>query len=441
MIKLTDLREILRYVPSFREKLFVISIDGEIVEDDHFATLLLDIALLRSLNIRVVLVHGASFQLRRLAGEQGQAISNADGTGVTDATTLRLALTVANRLTHEILEGLASNDLRAACTNAVIAHPAGILRGTDMQFTGKVERIDATFIRTLLEQNVIPVVPPLGFDGEGHTYRVNSDAVALAIAMELRAIKLVYITTRDGMERSGKLLRQIPVGEAEEQLKKHRDEFRPEMISKLEHGWKACKDGIDRVHIINGRTDEGLLAEVFSSEGVGTLIYANEYQAIRPAIKKDARAIMQLIAQSVENEELLKRTRAGIEKQINEYFVFEIDRNPVGCVALHPFADSGKAELACLAVSAAHENRGIGRKLMAYVEKVARERGFRELFCLSTQAFNYFVQKGGFGEATPDDLPPARRQQWDQSRRNSRVLTKPLQTEIAQVAIAESSHK
>jgi amino-acid N-acetyltransferase len=427
MIKLTDLREILRYVPSFREKLFVISIDGEIVEDEHFANILLDIALLRSLNIRVVLVHGASHQLRRLARETGEPISNADGTGITDATTLRLALTVANRLTHEILEGLASNDLRAACTNAVIAHPAGILRGVDMQFTGRVERIDAAFLRTLLEQNIIPVVPPLGFDGEGRTYRVNSDAVALEVALALHSIKLIYITARDGMERSGKLLRQVSVTEAEELLKKHSGEFEPGMISKLEHGWKASRGGVERVHIINGRTDEGLLAEVFSSEGVGTLIYANEYQAIRPAIKKDSRSIMQLIAQSVENEELLKRTRAGIEKQIADYFVFEIDRNTVGCVALHPYPEEGKAELACLAVSPLHENRGIGRKLVTFVEKIARERGFRELFALSTQAFSYFQQKGGFREATPNDLPAARRQQWQQSRRNSRILVKSLQ--------------
>jgi amino-acid N-acetyltransferase len=282
------------------------------------------------------------------------------------------------------------------------------------------------FLRTLLEQNIIPVVSPLGFDGEGRTYRVNSDAVALAIALELQATKLIYIATRDGIERGDRLMRQLAVGEADELLKKHRDQLRPEMISKLEHGWKACKGGIDRVHIINGRLDEGLLAEVFSSEGVGTLIYANEYQAVRQAIKKDARSIMHLIAQSMENEEILKRTRASIEKHISDYFVFEIDRNPIGCVALHPYPDEMKAELACLAVSAAHENRGIGRKLMNYVEKLARERGFRQLFALSTQTFSYFQQKGGFREATSADLPAARRQQWEQSRRNSRVLVKEL---------------
>src|SRR6185436_14852980 len=193
MNKLTDLREILRYVPSFRDKVFVVAVDGEIVEDEHFGNLLLDIALLKSLSIHVVLVHGAGHQLRKHAEELGESITNSDGTGVTDAATLKLALTVSNRLTHEILEGLASADLRAAATNAIIAHPAGILKGVDMLHTGKVERIDEAFLRTLLDQGIVPVVAPLGFDGEGRTFRVNSDAVALSIALALQAIKLVYI--------------------------------------------------------------------------------------------------------------------------------------------------------------------------------------------------------------------------------------------------------
>ena len=427
MHKLSDLREILRYVPGYREKVFVVAIDGEIVEDERFANLLLDIALLRSLNIHVVLVHGASFQLRRLAAELRQEISNADGTGVTDAPTLRLALTAANRISHEILEGLASTDLRAACTNAVVAHPAGILRGVDMQHTGKVERIDAAFLRTLLDQGILPVVSPLGFDGEGRTFRVNSDALATHVALALQAIKLVYITTRDGIERDGALLRQLSVNEAEEVLKQDRERLVPEMVSKLEFAGKACQGGVARVHIINGRKEEGLLAEVFSPSGVGTLVYVNEYQAIRPATKRDARTILELIAPSVENEELLKRSRSGIEKQIADYFIFEIDRNPAGCVALHPYPEMRKVELACLSVSPSYENRGIGRKLMAYVEKVARERGFQELFCLSTQTFNYFQQKGGFREAAPEELPPVRRQQWEASKRNSRILIKALQ--------------
>src|SRR5215831_18024925 len=137
MLRLTDLREILRYVPQFRDRAFVIAIDGAVVEDDNFGNLLLDIALLRSLRIGVALVHGASHQIRRLAEQTGRQPSNLDGTGVTDAATLDLALTAANRVTHEILEGLSANDLRAASTNVVIAHPVGIIHGVDHLFTGK----------------------------------------------------------------------------------------------------------------------------------------------------------------------------------------------------------------------------------------------------------------------------------------------------------------
>ena len=181
-MKPTDLRGILQYVPRFRERAFVISIDGAIVTDENFANILLDVAVLRSLNIRVVLVHGASAQIRALGEQQGVEVSNLDGSGITDAETLKLALTAANRLTHEILEGLATHDLRAACPNAIIAHPMGILQGVDHLFTGKVERIDVELLQTLLQQGITPVIPPLGFDGEGKTYRVNSDGIAVAVA-------------------------------------------------------------------------------------------------------------------------------------------------------------------------------------------------------------------------------------------------------------------
>jgi len=170
-VKPTDLRGILQYIPRFREKTFIISIDGAIVTDENFANILLDVAVLRSLNIRVVLVHGASAQIKALAGEKKVKPSDLDGTGVTDAATLKLALTAANRLTHEILEGLSANDLRAASTNAIIAHPMGILQGVNHQFTGKVERVDVELLQTLLAQDVIPVIPPLGFDGDGKTKR------------------------------------------------------------------------------------------------------------------------------------------------------------------------------------------------------------------------------------------------------------------------------
>lgn len=425
-MKLTDLRGILRYIPQFRDKTFIINVDGAIVTDENFTNLLVDIAVLRSLNIHVVLVHGASAQIRALARETGRAPSNLDGTGITDEATLQLALTAANRLTHEILEGLAANDLRAACTNAVIAHPAGILHGVDQLFTGKVERVDTELLQRLLAQGIIPILPPLGFDGEGKTYRVNSDGVALAAAEALKAAKLMFITSHDGIRVGERIIRQMPLADLESVLTLQRQAIHPDLLSKAIHAAAACKAGVPRVHVINGSLPEGLLAEVFTNEGVGTLIYGNEFQQIRRALKKDIRSILNLTRGSVESEELVKRTRPAIEKQLADYYIFEIDKNPVACVALHTWPELGKGELACLYVSSAHENQGIGRKLVQFVENKARELGLQELIALSTQAFTWFQSKGGFAEGTPDDLPPARREKYDQSGRHSKILLKKL---------------
>jgi amino-acid N-acetyltransferase len=423
-VKPTDLRGILQYIPRFREKTFIVSIDGAIVTDENFANILLDVAVLRSLNIRVVLAHGAAAQVKALAEEQKVTPSDLDGSGVTDSDTLKLALTAANRLTHEIIEGLSAHDLRAASSNALIAHPLGIIQGVDHLFTGKVERVDVELLQTLLAQGIVPVIPPLGFDGDGKTYRVNSDSVAVSVAEALKAIKLIFITTYDGLVNQGKLIRQMLVADLNALLQK--PGFPPELMSKARHAAAACNAGVQRVHIINGRVDEGLLAEVFSNEGIGTLIYANEYQQVRPAKKKDVRSIQVLTKDSVGTAELIRRTRTTIEKQLNDYYIFEIDRNPVACVALHTYPELKKGELACLYVSPSHENQGIGQKLIQFVENKAREIGLNELLALSTQAFTYFQSKGGFTEGTPDDLPPGRREKYDQSGRNSKVLVKKL---------------
>lgn len=433
MLRLADLREILRYVPQYRDRIFVIAIDGGVVECDNFRNLMLDIALLRSLRIGVALVHGAGHQIVRMAEQTGAKPSNIDGTGITDFPTLQLALTAANRVTHEILEGLSGNDLYGANTNALVAHPAGILQGVDHLYTGKIERIEIGVLRSLLENDIIPVIPPLGCDGEGNTYRLNSDAVAVEVARALNAVKLIYLGSmrgvylrKSGIPEPGELVRQLTVEEADLLLRKHRSELHPACVSKVLNGVKAAQGGVPRVHIIDGREEEGLLAEVFSNEGVGTLIHTNEYQAIRRARRKDARVILNLIQIGVENEELLPRTMGEIEKQIGDFFVFEVDGNVAGCIALHPHPDQKKAEMACVCVSEKYENQGIGIRLMNFVEETARELGNAVLFCLSTQAVNYFVQKGGFQLGTPDDLPPLRRQRYDASGRRSQVLLKRL---------------
>jgi amino-acid N-acetyltransferase len=430
-MRLTDLREILRYVPRFRDKLFVIALDGAVVESENFRNLLLDIALLRSLRIGVCLVHGAAHQVRRLAEVTNIAPSNLDGSGVTDERTLTLALLAASRVSHELLEGLSATDLRGAVGNAVVAHPAGILGGVDYQYTGKIDRVDTGLLQALLEKDIVPVVPPVGCDGEGHSFRLNSDGVACEVARALQAVKVIYLTTRPGIPVVGKadedeVYRHLPVGEAELLLKRHANDLPGDIRSKMDQAVRAVRGGVPRVHIIDGRVEEGLLAEVFSNDGIGTLIHTNEYQAIRRARKSDARAIAALIQAGVERDELVRRSRAEIERQVDDFFVFEVDKNPVGCAALHVYPEDDKAELACVSVDPRYENQGIGGKLMRYAEEQAKALGVGTLFCLSTQAFNFFQQKGGFAQGTPDDLPKARRERYDKSGRKSAVLLKRL---------------
>lgn len=427
-MKPTDLRGILHYVPQFRDRVFLIAVDGSVVADENFGNLLLDIAVLRSLNIRIVLVHGAGHQIKLLSERFHEPISNHDGTGLTDAATLGIAITAATNVTHEILEGLKLNDIRAAQTNAVEAVPLGIIKGVDHLHTGKVHQVDVEMLRTLLDKGIVPIIPPLGFDGNGNTYRLNSDAVAVEIARELGAVKLMFIGSTNGLEIDGKLVAQMSVRELEAALKSSSDTIAPAMISKAQHALRASQGGVARVHIINGQVDEGLLAEVFSNEGIGTLIYADEYQAVRKAMRKDIRHIMALIKPSIQEEQLVKRTRSSIDKHIGEYHVFEIDNNIVGLIALHGYPEQKMAELASLAISPAHEHRGIGTKLALFVENLAREQGAEKIFCLSTQTFTFFQHKLGYTEGTPEDLPPSRREKYEQSGRNSKVLVKNLLT-------------
>lgn len=424
-MKVSDLRGILQYVPRFRDRIFVVAVDGEIVAVPNFANILLDLAVLRSLSIKVILVHGASAQISQLAEERGLAISNSDGTGITDDVTFKVSIEAATNVTTEIMQGLTAVDLRAAFSNAIIAHPAGILGGIDFLHTGRVERVDTKSLHLFLNEGIIPLIPPMGFDGEGRTFRVNSDSIALEVAEAMQAMKILFLSAHDDLSASGELIKQLSIAEAEELVKKKKPTIPAGQLSKVDHAAKACRQGIPRVHLLDGRVDEALLSEVFSQEGIGTMIYSNEYQQIRRVFKKDVRAVMALIRQSVKSEELVRRTRADIIQHIEDYWVMEIDRNLVACVALHLFPESRMAEIACLYVNKNSEGQGYGRKLMAFAEQLAAEKGADHVFALSTQAFTYFQQKGGYTETSPEELPAERRKKWENSGRNSKIMIKP----------------
>lgn len=421
----SSLRGILTYTSRFRDRTFVLAVDSVVLNADSLRNLVLDIAVLRSVNINIVLVHGASQQIESFGKQMGITPSNTDGMGVTDAATLQLAITAGNAVAHELLEAFSEADQRAMVSNAIIAHPAGIISGRDLQHTGRVERVDVEFLQTALNHGIIPIIPPMGFDGEGRTFRVNSDGVALAVARSLKAAKLIFLGPSNGVAMAGKLSAQFSVAEAEAYVRKNRETDPPELISKLEHGVAACLNGVNRAHIVDGRTEEALLREVFSNEGIGTMVYANEYEAIRKARKRDVRSILRLVRESVQAQEVVQRSEQEITSEISNFYVYEIDKTVLGCAALHIYGvDPKVAELACVVVSSSHENQGIGRKLMHYLEARARETGVKRLIVLSTRTFNYFQQKGGFMEGSVDMLPPERRQKYNDSGRNSKVLFK-----------------
>lgn len=423
----SDLRNALQYVRRFRDKVFVIAIDGPVVDDDNFGNLLLDIAVLHSLGIHAVIAHGISKQVSDWSQRLKEPVTDTDGSKPVDETTLWLARTAAGQVTNRILDGLfATNQLRGAVPNALKAKPAGVLRGTDFQFAGRIDQVDVETLRVLLDHGIIPVLPPIGTDASGQPYRLNSDEVAERLACELQAAKLIYLTTRARVEVEGQPIRQISSRDMEELLNSKRDKFDPKVVSKVEASLRACKGGVSRAHIIDGRENECLVSEVFSNEGIGTMIHVNEYQFIRKAQPKDVSFIWALARVAMAKDEVLPRTRTSIQRQIDDFYVFETDGAVLGCVALHVFPEDSKAEVAALHVSPAHANRGIGSRLVRYVEEQARKQGMKSVFCLSTQAFTFFQQALGFEEATVDILPESRKRKYDESGRHSKILAKPL---------------
>jgi len=426
-IKPTDLRGILKYVPRFQGQIFVIAIDGAIIADENFANLLVDIAVLRSLAIKLVLVHGISHQLRELSEARHIPITNADGTGVTDAATLDLAIRASSRVSHALVEGLTQNSLKCATTNAVRALPIGIIRGVDQQFTAKVERIDKDFITELIDRQVVPVVSPIAFGPDGKSLRVNSDLLAAELAETLQATKIIYLTPAAGLEVDGEVRREISVEALRKILQDEPQRITPSSQSKAIHAIKAIETGTPRVHVLDGRMFDGLLNEIFSSEGVGSLVYGNDYQQIRKARKSDVRLIYNLTRNAVRREELIHRSQQAIEKNIDQFFVFEVDENIIACVTLYFYPDKPQmAEVGSLYVVPFYHNRGIGRKMVDYACRVAKERGATKVIALSTQSFGFFENVLGFEETTKDILPEARLKSYEESGRNAKVLVKQL---------------
>ncbi|NRB73237.1 MAG: amino-acid N-acetyltransferase [Verrucomicrobiales bacterium] len=419
----SDLRAILQYVPQFRGSTFVIALDGAVIESPDFSNILLDIAVLRSLNIKVVLVHGAAAQIAALGEKRAIPLSNNDGTGVTDEATLEVSMDAISRLSNAVMQSLTTVKLKAATANAIHAHPAGIINGVDAGLTGTIERIDAGVLQGFLEQDILPVVPPLGFDADGRTLRVNSDAVAREVATALDAAKILFISTDDPREAISDD-RQFS-SESALTFVENAADLPPGLASKLNHGANATRDGVTRVHMIGCSSDDALLAELFSNEGVGVMIYSDDYRQIRKASRADVDELYLLIHRAMEEDQLVTRSRAEILRQIDDYIVMEVDGNVVGCVAVHFYPEDNKAELACLFVKKGHTDQGYGRTLVSAAIQKAKDIQASEIFALSTQAAGYLEREGFERVDDLNALPESRRDKWKENGRNALLLIRP----------------
>jgi len=299
------------------------------------------------------------------------------------------------------------------------------------QFTAKVDRVDKDFLHSLINSQVIPVVSPLAFGPDGRSLRVNSDLLAAELAKALHATKIIYLTPHPGLEIGGTVQPQIAIEALRAQLDRAPDQLAEQCRSKARHAVYAIDNGTPRVHIVDGRLLDGLLNEIFSGEGVGTLIYGNDYQQIRKANRRDVRFIYSLTRSAVKREELVQRTQQAIDKTIDQFYVFEIDENIIACVTLilYPPDTAGApklAELGALYVLPFYQNRGIGRKLVEYACLMAKKQGASKILALSTQSYGFFTNNLGFSEVDKSILPEARLRQHEESGRNAKVLARTL---------------
>ncbi len=421
-----DLRGVLHYVPQFRDQTFVIALDGSVVAHENFPNIVTDIAVLKSLAIRVILVHGIGKQLKRLAGETNTAISDAYGSGPTDEPTLKLAMRAAGEVGHLIDGRLQQNGLTSVEAGLARAVPVGLVGGIDHLQTGKLDKVDLDLLERLMGRDTVPVFGPVLFDRDGDSLRVNSDLLASELAVRLGASKLIYLTPHPGLIAGGEVHRNIPAEELDALLQKTEDGIDERLASKARHAHEALRRGVPRAHILDGRVDGCLLIEIFDKVGLGTMIHANDYQQIRSAKKRDLEALHGIIRNAARTEALRYRTRQSLEENLGHFFVYEVDGSLIGCVSLVPLDDSGVAELGAVLVQPFYQGKGVGKKLVEYSLKQAKERDYHKVIALSTQTSSFFTEVCGFTNGSVDELPPARRQAYDESGRNSRVLVKVL---------------
>jgi amino-acid N-acetyltransferase len=421
------------YINAHRDHTFVIVFGGEAIHAVSFPNLVHDIALLYSLGVKLVLVHGARPQIETRLKRIDSNMRYHEGLRVTDEHALAAVKEAVGCVRIEI-EALLSMGLvntpmsgmklRVCSGNFVIARPLGVRNGVDYQHTGKVRKIDAEAINGQLAQGNIVIMSPLGYSPTGEAFNLSASDVATAASIALPARKLIYLTENTGpRDKRDRPLRQLTVTQAQTLLSDNKG-LETELQQCMGSAVTACLNGVDRAHLIERRIDGALFKEIYTRDGIGTLITAQSYEDLREASIDDAGGILELIAPLERSGVLVRRSREQLELEIRHFGVIERDGMIIACAALYPFATEGVGELACLVVHSDYRNSSRGASLLKQLEDRARSMGLKQLFVLTTQTAHWFREQG-FVEGDIAKLPVKRRRLYNYQRK-SKIFFKSL---------------
>jgi amino-acid N-acetyltransferase len=421
------------YIHAHRGRTFVILFGGEAVEDSGFANLIHDVALLGSLGVRIVLVHGARPQIERQLTTLKIKSEFADNMRITlnenmpavEQAVGQVRMSIEAQLSMGLPNTpMAGAALRVVSGNFVTAQPYGIRNGVDFCQTGNVRNVDASAIKQHLQNDNVVLVSPIGYSPTGEIFNLRAEDVATETAIALNADKLIFVMENNQVtDNDGNLLQQLNLPQAEAWLKNH-DGGNEDTQIHLNNAAQACRGGVRRVHLLSRQHDGALLQELYTRDGIGTLVTAENYEGLRHAVIDDIGGIMGLISPLEEQGVLVKRSREQLELDINNFTVIERDGMVIACAALFTFADTAAAELACLAVHQDYQQHGRGDDLIQHIEWQARKTHMKKLFTLTTQAMHWFIERG-FLECNIEDLPIEKKSLYNYQR-NSKILCKQL---------------
>lgn len=421
------------YIHAHRGKTFVVALSGAAVADTNFPELVHDIALLHGLGIRLILVHGSRPQIEERLQLRNAGMEYINGLRVTDSTALSCVKEAAGSVRVEIealLSTASSNSpmsgahIRVASGNFVTAMPIGVRDGVDYLYTGEVRRIDVAAIELQLNNGNMVLIPPLGYSPTGEVFNLSAVDVAGAVAAAVGSDKLILLSDEKDLEDGkGEMLTHLTPAQADALIAHHRT-LPQETKLLLSTAACVCRKGVKRAHLVSRKSDGVLLKELFTRDGIGTLLSTEPYDQIRQAKIDDVAGILALIEPLEEKGILMRRSREILETEIDHFFVVERDGLTIACAALYPYSMEKMAEVACVAVHPDYRNSGFGDTLLSHMQQQARQAAIRQLFVLTTSSSHWF-QERGFKQGEVESLPMAKRGLYNYQR-NSRVLLKSL---------------